>query len=234
MSDAPLADELGEDEDQGDELAADISCPDCGEDFTGQAMAKARLGLHRKREHGIAGKGSRHGRQARAPRPRPERPPAAARGGRVASRRDLEDGTREAYESIGLMMLLRGDENAARMILGEKRYDELMNAEPTRDGIAGQAAKAWAKLAQHNETVEKTLGKTLAGGDWAEVIGAHMPLLILAVQRNPQKAASVAGGLAGALRKRFAKSKAPRPPQAPPPQGPPNGYGYGPRVVPGA
>lgn len=236
------AEHQDDDDDEPAEVGDELTCPECGEDYAGQAMAKARLGLHRKREHGIQGQGGHHrrrggGPRARPPRPRAERPPASARGGRAASRRDLEDGTREAYESLGLMMMLRGDEAAARLIIGEKRFAEMMEGEPTKEGIAGQAAKAWAKLAQHNDTVEKNLGKMLSGGDWAELVGAHMPLLILAVRRNPQKAASVAGGLAGALRKRFAPGRRPGPrpgphPAAGPPPGPPNGYGFGPRVVP--
>lgn len=238
-----------------DDLTAgdEIVCPECGEDFTHKgAQAKLLRGLHRRREHGIQGRGEKKAkRTARAPRPHAERQPSAARGHRPASRRDLIDGTRELYETFGLLAMMKGDELTARMIIGEKRWAEVMDAEPTDDGIAGAAAKAWGKLAQHNQTVESALSKTLTGGDWAEVIGAHMPLVFLAVQRKPERVTNLVGGFRGrlanaAIRRRAAKKQgAPRPtpwaqgrpggPPVPPPasDATPTYQGYsGPRVVP--
>lgn len=225
-----------------------VTCPECGEDFGHRGpQAKLLRGLHRKREHGVRGSG---GHSAKAPRtPKAPRPTAAgprptARGGRVASRKDLEDGVREMYESVGLVALMRGDEEAARMIIGNKRFEEMVNAEPTNDGLAGAAAKAWAKLAQHNQTVETALGKTLSTGDWAEVMGAHLPLLVLTVKRRPQAVASIGQTVLGGLRRRFRQGRptapapaARRPPQAAQQPTPPHGYGAppnmsGPRVVP--
>lgn len=239
MTNTDGADQLDDDVHQDDEPAGagDVVCDECGEDFTDKGrQAKMLRGLHMRRQHGVAGAG-RHRRTKTPPRPPRSRVdrPAPARGGRSPSRKDLEEGTRELYESFGLIVYMR-DPEAGALIIGNKRLAELAEAEATSDGIAGAAAKAWAKVAQHNDAVESLLSKTLSTGDWSEVITAHLPILMLAVKRNPEKLQATIGGWRGKLAARAAARQAARrvnaqrqqrpPPAAPRPAADAAGYAY--------
>lgn len=195
MTEPAETDVTDPDPDEPDDDLDDLSCPECGETFDRYGrMARAQRSIHRRKEHGITPTRSKSHKSPRPPRPAARPGP---RGGRGPSRRDLEDGVREAYETVGILAAVRGDEQMARLVLGNKRYSELSEAEPSAEGIAGAAAKAWAKLAQHSPGVERTLSAGLSTSDWAEVVGAHLPLIFLAAQRKPERVTGLFDKLKG-------------------------------------
>jgi hypothetical protein len=120
-------------------------------------------------------------RAAPPPRPTP-RPPA--RGPQL----NIEDGMRELYVGLGMLLMIR-DPELGIMVVGEKRFMEMMQAQ--KDGeptpLADTAPKAWSDLAEQNRTVHDALSKILTTSAWAEVMNAHLPLFLLLWQRAKPK-----------------------------------------------
>lgn len=113
------------------------------------------------------------------PEPRPP-----ARGPAI----NIEEGMTGLYETVGLLALMRGDQEAALVIIGEERLREIMSAEEVAaPGIAKEAGAAWSRLAQKNRSVHNTLTKLLEGSLFAEVLQAHAPLIALVIRRKPIK-----------------------------------------------
>lgn len=126
-------------------LGEGLACPECGKRFKNATG----LGVHRAKEHGVAG--ARAGRE-RAPRPSPQ-----ARGKRAA---DIERLRRELKKDVNAICLLP--------FMAKGTATNLTNPAVTNiiDEKAEGFADAWVAVAEQNDFVRKNLATLLSGGVW--------------------------------------------------------------------
>jgi hypothetical protein len=102
---------------------------------------------------------------------------------------DIAAGMQEMYDSVGFIALMRGDVELAQLMIGPERLQEMIDAAstgPMGASVSQAAGTAWAKIASQSDGWNTALTKLLETGVWAEVLNAHLPLLMLTVKRKPK------------------------------------------------
>lgn len=112
--------------------------------------------------------------------------PSPSRRSKHKGNVDIADGMTEMYATIGMFALAK-DQTLGSMLLGGTRIQRLMEQDPAEmpmTGIADDAGAAWGKIAEQYPGIERYLGGMLQTSAFAELLGAHAPLLVYGASKR--------------------------------------------------